>query len=202
MIPRRGGLLPGQAGEQRGPGLGRWVVTTCSPSRRDWAWREGALGALCWPGVSRRKEVATVAETSSSSSGTRDLAECATCVCKYVSVSVSMGACARRACVCVCLRVHICVCVSTYRCACWYVCTSVLVFVWMCVSEPVPACVCTCLCERACPPGPWCVEGEWSLALACSGCRVCVCSAESTLVRWSLEWTAHVGISGRPGGAE
>lgn len=50
--------------EQREPGLGGRVVTTCSPSRQGWAWREGASGALCWPGGSGRKEVAAAGPRS------------------------------------------------------------------------------------------------------------------------------------------
>lgn len=63
-----GAVASSGAGEQSGPGLGGRVATTCSPSRGGWSWREGTSGALCWPGGSRRKEVAAAAGIRSSSS--------------------------------------------------------------------------------------------------------------------------------------
>lgn len=92
------------AEEQREPGLGGRVVTTCSPSRQGRTWREGASGALCWPGASGRKEVAAAGPRSAvpppapkSCLGVCwwiPVCACVFCMCKYTSTSV---------CACVCM---------------------------------------------------------------------------------------------------
>lgn len=116
------------------------MVTTCSPSRRAWAWREGASGALCWPGVSRRKEVLAAA-ASSSSAWLSVLPACAR-VCLWVPVR-GMRVCARarlreHPAMCVLVRVHIrdCICVDARERAC--ACLRVHVSVWTRTSAWAP----------------------------------------------------------------
>lgn len=129
--------------EQREPGLGGRVVTTCSPSRQGWAWREGASGALCWPGGSGRKEVAAAGPRSAAPPPAPKV---------WLGVCAGGDLCAHVCSECAnirsCLRVRVCerVCVCTCLWMClWAPACCVYVCAYLCLSACIGVCAGVCL---------------------------------------------------------
>lgn len=108
----------------------------------------------------------------------------------HVSADVSVGAC-----VSVCVHACVGVCISGCVGMCQW-CAHVCLYSFVCAG--VFECLCLCICvgaSRHTSVSPGSGAGEWGLA-----CSKAVACSESTLARWSLEWTAHLGISKRPQG--